>query len=459
MCVPNENITELLEFCYSLPQIRIVKGLCMFLYKHHSILDAYECSHFTEGCPDTNYRSQDVHIYQSCVSIANGCFLADPTCNRTTTVYPLANSTTITANTQTLDSAHQESADWAWMVTLSGVTAILFIALCILSLRIIIIESNKKEKLIKTESKNNDGLKNRRTEKRVFSSLRVAFDKGKGDEVHHCVIEQGAINDAIDQDGSDKPTIACNNRNERNEIHFLKNDSDLNLRRENEDTPFFTACALGNESIVQLLLKNGADINLCKNDGASALFLACQNGHDNVVQLLLENGAHVNLCMDNSTSPLCVASYNGHVSTVKLLLTNGADINLCKNDGASALFLGCQNGHDNVVQLLLENGANANLCMDNSTSPLCVASYNGHVSTVKLLLTNGADINSCKNDGASALFLGCQNGHDNVVQLLLENGADINLSMNNGSSPLSVACHNGHDSTVQLLLANCSDVN
>lgn len=26
MCVPNENITELLEFCYSEPQIRIVKG-------------------------------------------------------------------------------------------------------------------------------------------------------------------------------------------------------------------------------------------------------------------------------------------------------------------------------------------------------------------------------------------------------------------------------------------------
>lgn len=27
MCVPNENITELLEFCYSQPQIRIVKGI------------------------------------------------------------------------------------------------------------------------------------------------------------------------------------------------------------------------------------------------------------------------------------------------------------------------------------------------------------------------------------------------------------------------------------------------
>lgn len=26
MCVPDENITELLQFCYSGPQIRIVKG-------------------------------------------------------------------------------------------------------------------------------------------------------------------------------------------------------------------------------------------------------------------------------------------------------------------------------------------------------------------------------------------------------------------------------------------------
>lgn len=27
MCVPNENITELLEFCYSLPEIQITKGM------------------------------------------------------------------------------------------------------------------------------------------------------------------------------------------------------------------------------------------------------------------------------------------------------------------------------------------------------------------------------------------------------------------------------------------------
>uniref|UniRef100_A0A8W8NV67 Uncharacterized protein n=1 Tax=Magallana gigas TaxID=29159 RepID=A0A8W8NV67_MAGGI len=127
MCVPNENITELLEFCYSGPQIRIVKGLCMFLYKRHSTLDAYECNHFTEGCPSSNYRSQDVHIYQSCVAITNGCFLADPICNRATTTHYFINST---------NSRTTERADWTWKVTFFGVTVVLFIAVCSISFRI-----------------------------------------------------------------------------------------------------------------------------------------------------------------------------------------------------------------------------------------------------------------------------------------------------------------------------------
>lgn len=78
-----------------------------------------------------------------------------------------------------------------------------------------VIESNKTAKLIQRKSKNNDSLNSRKKEKRAFSSLRVACDRGKGDEVHHCVIEQGAINDAIDQDGSSQLTVACNNRNEK----------------------------------------------------------------------------------------------------------------------------------------------------------------------------------------------------------------------------------------------------
>lgn len=137
MCVPNENITELLEFCYSLPQIQIGKGLCMFLYKRTSIIDAYECSHFTEGCPISNYRSKDVHQYQSCVVIANGCFLADPSCDRSTRIYNLERSIhTATIHNTTTEILLQDSnkkADLIWRISLSVITAIVFISVFLLS--------------------------------------------------------------------------------------------------------------------------------------------------------------------------------------------------------------------------------------------------------------------------------------------------------------------------------------
>lgn len=80
MCMPNENITNLLEFCYSIGQILVEKGLCLFLYKRHSTVDDYSCHNFTYGCPTSNYRSQEVEKYPDCVSIGNGCFLAEPSC-------------------------------------------------------------------------------------------------------------------------------------------------------------------------------------------------------------------------------------------------------------------------------------------------------------------------------------------------------------------------------------------
>lgn len=53
MCVPDENITKLLEFCYSLPQIQIVKGIdnhemkfilyltCYWYFNHFAVKYVY----------------------------------------------------------------------------------------------------------------------------------------------------------------------------------------------------------------------------------------------------------------------------------------------------------------------------------------------------------------------------------------------------------------------------------
>lgn len=82
MCIPNEEISVLLEFCYHVQKTLIPKGACLILYKHSSAVDGYKCGGFSFGCPSSPYFSNKIYEQQSCVSIGKGCFLAEPDCNR-----------------------------------------------------------------------------------------------------------------------------------------------------------------------------------------------------------------------------------------------------------------------------------------------------------------------------------------------------------------------------------------
>lgn len=84
MCFPNGNLTQLLEFCYKESKIRIQEGICLFLYKRYSLLDAYDCRGFTYGCPTASHFSDEIYKYPSCVSLGEGCFLSEPSCSRHT---------------------------------------------------------------------------------------------------------------------------------------------------------------------------------------------------------------------------------------------------------------------------------------------------------------------------------------------------------------------------------------
>ncbi|XP_052695637.1 uncharacterized protein LOC128174033 [Crassostrea angulata] len=90
-CLPNENFTELLEFCYNQPWILIEEGYCLYLQKKGSYVDSYNCRHFLHGCHNTSYQSIRIFEYPACISIGNGCFLAEPSCKsspKTTTHHP-----------------------------------------------------------------------------------------------------------------------------------------------------------------------------------------------------------------------------------------------------------------------------------------------------------------------------------------------------------------------------------
>nr|XP_034321896.1 uncharacterized protein LOC105338389 isoform X2 [Crassostrea gigas] len=82
ICIPNENRTELLEFCYIYQTTWISKGVCLYLIKRYSRVDSYKCNKFEYGCPAKEYKATQLIHYQSCISIGNGCFLAEPLCKK-----------------------------------------------------------------------------------------------------------------------------------------------------------------------------------------------------------------------------------------------------------------------------------------------------------------------------------------------------------------------------------------
>ncbi|XP_052695771.1 uncharacterized protein LOC128174201 [Crassostrea angulata] len=80
LCLPNENITQLLEFCYVFPFILIQEDICLYLSKRYSAVYSYDCNDFLYGCPNSSYVSYKLFKNPHCTSIGKGCFLAEPSC-------------------------------------------------------------------------------------------------------------------------------------------------------------------------------------------------------------------------------------------------------------------------------------------------------------------------------------------------------------------------------------------
>ncbi|XP_052710878.1 ankyrin-1-like [Crassostrea angulata] len=417
LCLPNEDLTELLEFCYFDHRILIAKGLCMFLRKRDSYIDDYSCRNFVEGCPNSTYRINEAYKYRSCVSIGNGCFLDDPTCVRTTATYKVTFSSRTTAAVVSQEKTKHERNDWVWIITLLGVIVLVFIP--IVMYRIKIRASINEHYIVVDRSQTN--------------SFYV--------DVNEC-----------DEKGFNPLYHACFNGHESTVKFLIDNGADVNLCTKEGTSPFLVACQNGHDSIVRLLLNNSADVNLCTKNRTSPFLIACQNGHDSIVRLLLNNGADVNLCTKDGYTPFSAACRNGHTSIAKLLLNKDINVNVCDEVGLNPLYNACFHGHESTVKFLIDKGADVNLCTKEGTSPVFVACQNGHDSIVRLLLNNGADVNLCTKNRTSPFLIACQNGHDSIVRLLLNNGADVNLCTKDGYTPFSAACRNGHTSIAKLLI-------
>uniref|UniRef100_A0A8W8P5B0 Uncharacterized protein n=2 Tax=Magallana gigas TaxID=29159 RepID=A0A8W8P5B0_MAGGI len=352
ICIPNENRTELLEFCYIYSTTWVNEGVCLYLIKRYSRVDSYKCNRFEYGCPNVTYKATQLIHYPSCTSLGHGCFLAESTCERATTT-----TTTINPSIQeTTRYNYLRESDVIWIVTLFGIISMMCVCVsfCLILYRCKGKPQNRNTKYDEEENNVNTPLM-----------------ENQRDEVKETHAESQAEELLFDQ--------------------WREED-----KRRNGASPLYAACQNNHYNTVKFLLCNGANINLCNKTGTSPLFIACENGNEDVSNALIDNNANLNLCKIDKTSPLAETCYDKKETLVDLLLNGGADVNLCREDGTSPLLIARQKENEILAQKLLDKGAAFNLCRKNKTSPLSAVCQNGNESLVKCQLNKGADINLCK---------------------------------------------------------------
>lgn len=94
-CLPADDLSTLVEFCYKETRPRVSKGSCMLYVQNISYLNGYNCSGFSEGCPNNMYFSDESYQFPRCVEINSKrrCFVAESSCRESTKTNQTSHST------------------------------------------------------------------------------------------------------------------------------------------------------------------------------------------------------------------------------------------------------------------------------------------------------------------------------------------------------------------------------
>ena len=228
-----------------------------------------------------------------------------------------------------------------------------------------------------------------------------------------------------------------------------------------EDNKLYTACELGETSIVASLLDaNKANVNMRGKDGSTPLIIASQRGHHGVTKLLIRHGkAEVNCQWVGNTSvtPLIIWCEKGDIAIVKLLLRRGAAVNLASEHGVTPIFAASRCNRADLLSVLIEAGADCDRKQVDGGTPILIAAEKGHLSVLESLYRYGGDLNArlLRTTGSTCMTLAAQNGHATIIQKLLEWNCPANVVDYEGSSPLFLAAARGHERAIKVLFEAC----
>ena len=179
-------------------------------------------------------------------------------------------------------------------------------------------------------------------------------------------------------------------------------------------TALHHAVAQGNTNLTRLLLEkdaNGGHVRHC-----SPFYLACAKGEEAIVELLLSKHANAEAPTEEKMRPLHVAAAQGYCSIVELLLRHNRprEMNASCMGGWSPLHLACA-GNDTALIYSLARAGQWNLFAKGTGAATTV----DRSQVVNILLSHGADVNQKSNSWKTALHLAAVSGDANIICLLL----------------------------------------
>lgn len=160
-----------------------------------------------------------------------------------------------------------------------------------------------------------------------FATVKEAIEKGAGVNSRYQSSQRTAL-------------FLAANEGHTQIVEFLLQyeDTNVDVRDCNADTPLTIAAYKNHTNIVRLLLNAGANVNASDKNGLTALHCAAQNGCADILELLISKKANINAQggKNNKTALMFAASY-GHTIIVRTLLNANVDVTLTNKQNKSAL--------------------------------------------------------------------------------------------------------------------------
>jgi ankyrin repeat protein len=191
--------------------------------------------------------------------------------------------------------------------------------------------------------------------------------------------------------------------------------------------------------IAPLLIERGAPVDAYNQYGQTALFSAIAVNNLALAELLLKKGADINQKGNGKKEEKDQTALMAATSeeAVKLLLEHGADPNARDNKGETVLMNTSSRRETAIINLLLQNGADPTIKDNNGRTVLFRWAYYLDGPIIDYLISRGCLINEPDNRGATPLIYAAGYYHETVL-ILLEKGADPNYRGPKGRTALHV---------------------